>query len=214
MNKCRLVIYILICLIMFQSCVFAKETKSFTGTRGYIGTLPDLTGDFVPKTTPAESSSVQAIPSKDFNSSTSIKPAPENDPTFVNIILKRDKASQYVNDVNDFIPVLESLYDLIEEGGSVQLFNAKAFFLNKSIDYFRDKYADKPESQFVSYKKLMDLNTHLRSIALLRNEAQKYNPYLAYSGEGYIYNPNNIQEQLDYLKIEIEQVILALREVH
>ena len=101
---------------------------------------------------------------------------------------------------------------MIEENQSVQLFNAKVFFFNKSVDYFRDRWAGKPESEFLSYKRLVELNTHAKSIALLRAEAEKYNPYLAYGSSGYIYNPNNIREQLGYLKTEIEQTILLLRE--
>jgi len=58
----------------------------------------------------------------------------------------------------------------------------------------------------------MELNTHAHSVALLRSEAVKYNPYLAYHSEGYVYNPNNIQQQLDYLKNEIQQTILLIRE--
>jgi hypothetical protein len=58
----------------------------------------------------------------------------------------------------------------------------------------------------------MELSMHARSIALLRTEAEKYNPYLAYGSAGYIYNPNNLREQLDYLKDEIRQTILILRE--
>ena len=45
----------------------------------------------------------------------------------------------------------------------------------------------------------MELNAHTKSIALLRTEAEKYNPYLSYGSAGYIYNPNNIQEQLGIL---------------
>ena len=47
---------------------------------------------------------------------------------------------------------------------------------------------------------------------MLRNEAQKYNPYLAYGSAGYIYNPNNITEQMDFLKTEIEETILLLKD--
>ena len=60
----------------------------------------------------------------------------------------------------------------------------------------------------------MDLSTHAKSIALLRAEAQKYNPYLAYSGAGYIYDPDNITQQLEYLKKEVEQAILLLRDAN
>ena len=141
-----------------------------------------------------------------------MKPIPQDDPTFVNIILKPDKVSKYVKDLNEFIPMLEEISDLIDENSNVQVFNAKIFYFNKSVDYFRDKYADKPESNYQTYKKLMELNTHARSVAHLRSEAFKYNPYLAYHSEGYVYNPNNIQQQVEYLKSEIEQTILILRD--
>ena len=156
--------------------------------------------------------SVQSIPSKNFNSESELKPVPDDNPAFVNIILKPDKTSKYLNDIHEIIPILEEIYDLIDDKKDVQLFNAKVYYFNKSIDYFRDKYEDKPESNYVSYKKLMELNIHTRSVALLRTEAKKYNPYLSYGGGGYIYDPNNINEQLDYLKSEIRQVILVLRE--
>ena len=60
----------------------------------------------------------------------------------------------------------------------------------------------------------MEVSTHAKSIALLRAEAQKYNPYLAYTGAGYIYDPDNINEQLEFLKTELERVIMLLKDVH
>ena len=208
-------IIILIFLITTQPS-YSKEKLQVEG-KGYIGTLPELGREYVPEgsengTDENANKPVKSIPSKDFNSEAEIKPAPNEDPSFVNIILKTDKTTKYGNDLNEFIPILESLYDIIDENKSLQLFNAKVYFFNKSADYFRDKYAQKPEGQYISYKKLLELSTHARSIALLRTEAQKYNPYLAYGSEGYIYNPNSIQEQLGYLKKEIQQTILLLRE--
>jgi len=190
-------------------CYGKDRPDSFSG-KGYMGTLPDLTRSFEP--VPEKKSTPEMSPVKDFNSENEIKPVPRDNPAFVNIILKSDKTTQYVNDLNEFIPLLENIYDLIDDGGNVQVFNAKVYYFNKSADYFRDKYLNKPESQFVSYKKLLNLSMHAKSIALLRLEAQKYNPYLASGASGYIYNPNNITEQLEYLKTEIEQTILLLKE--
>ena len=191
----------------------AKDKLPVDG-KGYVGTLPDLTRDYVPQEKPQDKTDVISTPSKDFNSAGEIKPVPDDNPTFVNIILKPDKTSKYTNDLMEFIPLLENMYDLIEEDKNVQYFNAKVFYFNKSVDYFRDKYANKPESEYLTYKRLMELNIHSKSIALLRAEAAKYNPYLAYGSEGYIYNPNNLQEQLGYLKTEIEQTILLIREAN
>ncbi len=195
-------------LILNSPICIAKSTAS--SAKGYVGILPDLTRKFTPKEN--SKPSVKSTPAQDFNSENALKPVPQEDPTFVNIILKPDKISKYTIDLNEFIPILENIYDIIDEDKNVQIFNAKVYYFNKSADYFKDKYSDKPESNYITYKKLMELNTHARSVALLRSEALKYNPYLAYHNEGYVYNPNNIKQQLDYLKNEIQQTILMIRE--
>ena len=213
MRKSALILSIILIFAAFSNplCNAAKNKLPVEG-KGYIGTLPDLTRNYTPEEKKQDKIKIIPTPAKDFNSEGEIKPAPQDDPAFVNIILKKDKTSKYVNDINEFIPILESITDMIEENQGVQLFNAKVYFFNKSVDYFKEKWAGKPESEFLSYKRLLELNVHARSIALLRAEAEKYNPYLAYGSAGYIYNPNNIQEQLGFLKTEIEQTILLLRE--
>lgn len=200
-----------LCLVVLNSsiCYAKKRPESFAG-QGYVGTLPDLTRDYIPED--QKSTTPETIPSKYFNSENEIKPAPRNNPGFVNIILKSDKTSQYINDLNDFIPMLENIYDMIDDSSNVQMFNAKVYYFNKSADWFKEKYENRPESQFISFKRLMEVSLHAKSIALLRMEAEKYNPYLAYGSAGYIYNPNNISEQLEYLKTEIQQTILILKE--
>ena len=189
----------------------AKKNPAFDG-RGYVGTLPDLTRQYQPTEPKSTKPVIEQV--ENFHSSDQIKPIPRDNPAFVNIILKQDKTTKYMNDINEFIPMLEKIYDSIEDGENVQLFNAKVYFFNKNADYLRDKYVEKPEGEYISFKKLMELSTHAKSIALLRSEAQKYNPYLAYSGAGYIYDPDNINQQLEYLKKEVEQAILLLRDAN
>ena len=198
MRKCKLfyTIIILSLLVINSSlCAVAQRPESFSG-KGYVGTLPELTRHYEPEE--PTKTSPEMNPAKNFNSENEIKPTPRDNPTFVNIILKSE--------------MLESIYDMIENNNNVQVFNAKVYYFNKSADYLREKYEKKPESQFISFKRLMELSMHAKSIALLRTEAEKYNPYLAYGSAGYIYNPNNITEQLDYLKTEIEQTIIILKE--
>lgn len=204
---------LIFCALFLQGTICAAKNKpeSFEG-KGYVGTLPDLTRDYQPKQKEAKTAPPEVKPSKDFNSENELKPIPRDNPTFVNIILKTDKTTQYTNDINEILPLLENIYDLIDENSNTQMFNAKVYYFNKSAEYLRDKYQNKPESQFVSFKRLMEINTHTKSIALLRNEAERYNPYLAYGSEGYIYNPNNINQQLEYLKQEIHEVILILKD--
>lgn len=180
--------------------------------KGYVGTLPNVSKNFT-TSEPKEAKPVFQG-SKEFNSANEIKPVPRDNPAFVNIILKKDKTSEYITDINEIIPMLEKIYDLIENQENVQRFVASVYFLNKNCEFLRNKYSDKPESSYISFQKLMEVNLHAQSISLLRAEAEKYNPYLAYTGEGYIYNKNNLEQQLEYLKTEIEQTIVVLKDAH
>jgi hypothetical protein len=177
---------------------------------GYVGDLPDISKSF--KTSEPKTSKPSTEASKKFNSSDEIKPVPRDNPAFVNIILKTDKTSPYLNDINDLLPQLENLLLCIEKGYDVQKFNAKAYFFNQTVKYLEEKYLDKPESSFESFKKIQTLSTHTQSVATLRSEAEKYRPYLAYTGAGYLYNDNVINEQLDYLKTEIEDTIVVIKD--
>ena len=210
MKNFKITVLTILLVLCFCPICFGKENKSMSSNRGYVGTLPDLTRKNTVQE--PEKPKMEAIPAKEFESEKVLKPVPIENPTFVNIILKPDKKSQYVNDLVEFIPILEEISDLIEDDSGVQLFNAKVFYFSKNATYFGEKYEGKPESYYVSYKKLMELNKHAQSVALLRTEAIKYNPYLMYQSEGYLYSPNNIREQLEYLKTEIGEVILVLRD--
>ena len=205
-------LFAIIFIVFFCVPVNATKTNPAFDGMGYVGTLPDLTRQYQPSEPKSTKPVIEQV--ENFHSSDQVKPIPRDNPAFVNIILKQDKTTRYVNDINEFIPMLEKIYDSIEDGENVQLFNAKVYFFNKNADYLRDKYIEKPEGEYISFKRLMDLSTHAKSIALLRAEAQKYNPYLAYSGAGYIYDPDNITQQLEYLKKEVEQAILLLRDAN
>ena len=58
----------------------------------------------------------------------------------------------------------------------------------------------------------MEVNRYIKSISELRREAVTYQRYLAYTESGSIYNPENINRQLQYLVEELNSTILLLRE--
>lgn len=202
-----------LCMPAAVANVFAKKTTSAsTGPerRGYIGTLPDLNENA------QQSEPEEARPEfeyKDgFNDPDTIKPAPRNNPSFVNIIMKKDKTSQYINDLNSIISIIENLQGSIEAKDNVQKFNAQSYFLKENIDYFRDKYKNKAEESYISFKRLMQLNTHVQTIAQLRLESEIYSPYVSAEGSGNIFTQNNINTQLDYLLKEIQETLVVLKE--
>lgn len=191
---------------------FTYKNQDIFENQGYVGTLPDVTKSFHT----SEPSQVKPTfeKTKKFNSDNDIKPVPRDNPAFVNIILKQDKSSPYLNDVNEFIAMLEKIYDSIEDNENIQLFASRVYFFTKNADFFRDKYEGKPESSYISFQKIMDVSLHANTVSQLRSEAEKYSPYLAYTGAGQIYNENNINEQLEYLKNEIEETIVILKETN
>lgn len=209
----RKLLVLFLALIIPSSCL-AWGTKNVVDTegKGYMGKLPDISRSFQ-TSEPAVGKPIFEATEK-FNSANQVKPAPRDNPAFVNIILKTDKTSVYLNDVNNVIPMLEKILNSIDSKEDVQKFAAKVYFFNKTADYLRGKYGGLPESSYVSFKKMMELSMHAQSVSLLRSEAKKYSPYLAYTGAGYIYNSNNVDQQLEYLRHEIEQVIIVLKEAN
>ena len=137
---------------------------------------------------------------------------PRDNPAFVDIIQHKDKTSEYIKDANEIIPMLEKLYDSIEDDENLQLFASKANMLTMNIDHLMRKYDGEPESYYESFKKLTDVNRYVKTISTLRREAITYQRYLAYTESGSIYNPENINQQLSYLKEELTKAILLLRE--
>lgn len=209
----------LVCLILLSIALpshaffWNKKDKALEKElqgKGYAGTLPDI-GEKIEKsktkvTTPIFESQ------EGFDDPSELKPVPKDNPAFINIIRKKDKNSEFVDDANEIIPMLEKLVDCIEDNESLQLFITKANLLTLNIDSLAKKYDGKPESFYESFRKLQEVNRYVKSISLLRKEAVTYQRYLAYSESGSIYNPENIANQLQYLLEELNTVILLLRE--
>ena len=59
----------------------------------------------------------------------------------------------------------------------------------------------------------MALGTHAKSVATLKSEAEKYKKYLAYQSTGAIYAPENVNQQLEYLRQELEDTLVILKQV-
>ncbi len=212
MRKILILILILFLNVPQSYALFGGRKPAADEGKGYMGTLPDLGKSF--NTTEEHSAKPVFEKTEKFHSGDALKPIPREDPSFVNIILKSDKTSEYINDLNEMIPVLEKILDSIEEHEPVQRFVAKVYFLNKNVEYLEDKYAEKPESTFISFQRLQEVSSHARTVSNLRTEAEKYKAYLAYGGAGYIYNTNNIEQQLEYLRVEIEEAIVVLKEAN
>lgn len=213
MKKLFLCLIALTLCLPTQAAFWNRKDKALEAElqgKGYAGTLPDLNKNIQPKeqkvTTPIFESQ------KGFGDPSELKPVPRNNPAFIDIIQKKDRTSTYVIDANEIIPIIEKLVDCIEEEGNVQLFVTRANVLTMNLDHLSQKYDGKPESYYESFRKLMEINGYVKSIALLRREAQTYQRYLAYQAAGSIYNPENINQQLEYLLSELNTAIIMLKQ--
>lgn len=212
MKKILALLIILSFALPSQAFFWNKKDKTLEKElqgKGYAGNLPNI--ENVGEKTKTKVTEPLFEPQQ-FDTPTELKPVPRDNPAFIDIIQKKDKTSQYVNDANTIIPMLEKLYDCIDDNENVQLFVSKANLLTVNIDYLIKKYDGKPESYYTSFKKLTEVNKYTKTIMTLRKEAVQYQKYLAYTESGSIYSPANIEQQLDYLKEEINSAILLLRE--
>ena len=188
---------------------FKKNDVNADTSNGYVGTLPNLKNNVIPeepkKATPVFDKTTT------FHSENSIKPTPTDDPSFVNIILKQDKMSPYVSDLQEFIDMFEQILDSVENNETNQRFASRVYYLNINTNYFMDKYEGRTESSYDSYKKVVEISNRTKEISQLRADAEKYKRYLAYTDTGSIYSQNNIDRELDGLKVEIERAITVLK---
>lgn len=178
--------------------------------KGYEGTLPDLEEHFRPFQKKDDMPLFEY--ENGFNDLNEMKPIPRDNPAFINIIMKKDKSSQYLNDLNEIIGIIEKLEKVVEKHEDIQVFNAKAYYLGISVDYFRDKYKNKPEATFSSFKALMQLNTQVQTIFKLRQEKEEYSPYVTAASSGNMFSDNNIELQLEYLLDNIKKTLIILKE--
>ena len=178
--------------------------------KGYAGTLPDLKKNVPPKQQKVATPIFES--QRGFDDPSELKPVPRDNPAFINIISKKDKTPQYVIDANELIPIIEKLVDCIEEDGNVQLFVTRANVLFMNIEHLQAKYNGQPESYYESFKKLLEIKQFAKSLAQLRREAVTYQRYMAYQTSGSIYNPENINQQLQYLLDELNTAIIMLKQ--
>ena len=213
MKKIFLSLLFLLIALPAQAWFWDKTDKTLEMElqgKGYAGTLPDLNKQNFRRTQKVAKPVYEA--KEKFTDSKDLKPVPRDNPAFINIISKKDKTSEYLLDINELIPIIEKVVDCVEEDGSVQLFVTRANVLNMNLDHFFSKYKGQPESYYESYRKLMEVNGYVKTLAQLRKEAVTYQRYLAYQTTGSVYNPENINQQLQYLLDELSGVIVLLKQ--
>lgn len=197
--------------------IFSKTLMILLGVAlcsgaGYKGSLPDINGEFeYVRTTPQKTKPIFNT-SGENNPNPKYKKIPRENPQYIDIILKKDKTSPYINDLNDVILILEKMEKCIDSNGSVQKFNAIASSIIDHADFMAEKYAQRPERYYISFSKVQDIAAQARTIATLRCESQIYIKYLTYQGEGQVYSKDSINRQIELFREQLDLTIRILKD--
>lgn len=191
-------------IIPILLCVFVT-----TGA-GYEGTLPNIEAEFAYKKKAPEESAPPFTPVEN-QTAKDLKPIPRDNPSYIEIIIKKDKSTQYLNDTNNIIIMLEKLKKCIEQKQDIQKFNAIISNLIDNIALVKTQYENKPEKNYISYKNLMSLSDQARNVAMLRTESQVYTKYLPYSSSGAVYKPQNVDKQINILLNSVNESLYVLK---
>ncbi len=119
-------------------CAFSKKKKKLIEGKGYMGTLPEISRYFEykikdAKSPPDASIYVDEIDKIDFMQ------GPMDDSVFLDVIIKKETPSKYIDDIIDIIPVLTAFRTSIARGDNIQNFNANVNTLDLYVKKIRKR---------------------------------------------------------------------------
>ena len=213
----KLIAIILLSVIFLpsqQALAFGKKKKKTTNDKGYYGRLPNINGEFGEERKSKETQSPVILNEDSFNiNSKDMKEAPLNNTQYIDVIVKKGTTSDFVNDINELVPILQKLRACIEQEMDIQKFNAIVSNYIDNVAYIQNKYKNKPELYYASFERAADTAKYLKKVAITRTEAQTYNKYLGYYEVDGVYSPENIKRLLEGSLTEIEDTLTAIKEV-
>ncbi len=181
---------------------------------GYVGTLPDVEAEFYYLQKKEHNEKAMApfsVEELDKQNESNLKPIPRDNDTYVDIIIKQDKTTKYINDVNSVILILEKLRKCLNTNQDIQMFNAIVSNLIDNIEYIKEEYKDKPESNYLSYNRLISVSSMARTAATFRTQGLAAQKYLPYTSSNNVYTKENLDEKLNNLLIYINETLFILK---
>ena len=190
--------------------LFSKQTKKvkFNYTtnqeeeipQGYYGTLPNIEEDFNYKkqSSPTSKEIGIKIPDESELTEENLKPAPFDDALFLDMIIKKDPDSEYLQDIQKTKKALTNLKKCIEEKGDIQRFNANVNMVELHVQNLKKKYDDKSEALKESYIDVLNTNYYAKLLGNLKYDANYYARYIP-TTEGKYSKENILKEEEDLL---------------
>lgn len=180
---------------------------------GYMGTLPNVDAEFsyLKKESSEKSMAPYTIEQLDEQNANELKPIPRDDENYVDIIIKKDKSTKYISDVNSVIIIIEKLRKCINTNQDIQKFNAIVSNLIDNVEYITQEYKDKPESNYLSYARLINLSNEAREVANFRMQGKNAEKYLPYTSSNNVYTKENYEVKMESLLNNVSDTLFVLK---
>ena len=185
-----------------------KNSKSKSEQEGYSGNLPNIERNFDYKRPSSNSSRnsdikvIEEVREEDF------KPAPFDDTLFLDKIIKKEKPSNYINDIQKTKYALNNLKNCIEQKGDIQRFNGCVNMIDLQVKSLKTKYDNQSDSLRESYIDILTTNYYAKALGNLMYDAQYYARYIP-TQEGK-YSKTNIEKEKADLLNRINKTIFAI----
>lgn len=188
--------------------LFKKQKPPQPVGQGYKGTLPDIERYFEYKNANTKSLPNNKIKTGPVDGDFLLD-APFDDNTYLDVIVKKEKNSPYVNDVMQILPLLVKFKASVEAGEDIQKFNANVNVLDLYVRGLQTKYGNKVEAHKESYQVLQEINYRAKLLGNLKFDANFYSKYMPLMDEAY--SPKGIAKQDKILIDELERAINILK---
>ncbi len=178
--------------------------------QGYYGSIPNIEQDFKYKQPVIEptSTEIDALIPEDTVNQEKLKEAPFNDSLFLDVIVKKEKESNYLNDIQKTKFALTNLKKCIEENGDIQRFNGCVNMVELYSKNLQAKYGNKSDSLRESYMDILNTNYHAKVLGNLMYDANYYARYVpTQTGQ---YSKENIQEKKQALLKRINKTLFLI----
>jgi hypothetical protein len=179
---------------------------------GYLGTLPNIDAEFqyLKEEVSDKTQAPFSVEELDEQNAKELKPIPRDNDDYVDIIIKKDKTSKYMNEVSKVVDILHKLRSCINNQQDIQKFNAIVSNFIDHVEHIRVEYQDKPERFFVSYSKLIALANEARDVATFRMQGRLNEKYFPYTSEDNIYTRENLDVKLTNLVNNVSDMIFII----
>ena len=185
-----------------------KKTQKEEDTRGYFGTLPDVNRDFSYKRQQETTTKAQDIITEEEINKEGLKPVPQNDTLFIDNIVKKEKSSSYINDVQRTKLALENLKKCIEQQGDIQRFNGCVYLVDMYSKNLENKYKNQSDCLRDSYGHILSTSYRAKLLGNLMYEANYYARYIP-TQQGK-YSKDNIEKEKQDLLNKINKTLFLI----